>query len=813
MPAFILFTTAMAIMAVATLGNIASATTHEKLLHRFMPRGIDGAYPEAPLIADRSGNYYGTANLGGTYNVGTVFELSPREDGSWAGKTLYSFRAVGGDGNFPFGNLVLDSHGYLYGTTYSGGAYGAGTVFVVQPQSNGKWSESVLYSFNPGNGSDGSSPQCGLIFDAHGNLYGTTVAGGAYGAGTVFELSPQQGGDWNEAVLYGFNPNNGDAGYPYAGLSFDPHGNLYGVTSSGGASYQGAVFELSPGTGGNWSEQVLYSFCSENNCIDGSSPFYGGVILDEAGNLYGTTESGGTYQGGVVFKLSSGAGGWTETVLHSFGHSTDGRNSGYGTLLIGKNGNLYGTTAWGGSSSRGTLFELSPTHGGGWAFNILYDFKLGDLDGWYPFAGLIFNQAGNLVGTTAGGGSNANGTVFQLTSGRNGWTESLLYNFNWGGEDGANPEYATLVFDKDGNLYGTTYPGGAYDSGVAFELKPDGSAGWTEQILYSFGYGTNAGDSPTGLIFDATGNLYAASASGGAFGDWGTVYELSPREHGEWKQEVLHSFNFNGIDGYYPFGSVVFDASGNLYGTTLVGGEQGLGIVYQLKPNRRGGWTETILHSFVADGVDGIEPYSGLTIDSAGNLYGTTVAGGSVGAGTVFDVSPDGQGGWTERVVYAFGSQNNDGYSPIGDDLIFDSAHNLYGTTQYGGVYGGGTVFQLTPQQNGGWTEQVLYSFCAQTNCTDGAYPVSTLVFDAQGNLYGTTTSGGSYSSGAMFKLMPSGGGNWVETVLHNFNANGGDGSYPEGGLVFDSSGTHLFGTTYYGGSRYNAGVVFEITP
>jgi uncharacterized repeat protein (TIGR03803 family) len=206
-----------------------------------------------------------------------------------------------------------------------------------------------------------------------------------------------------------------------------------------------------------------------------------------------------------------------------------------------------------------------------------------------------------------------------------------------------------------------------------------------------------------------------------------------------------------------------------------------------------------------------------LTIDSAGNLYGMTESGGSAGGGTIFEVSPDGHGGWIEQVLYSFGSQNNDGFYPFGGNLISDNAHNLYGMTQYGGMYGGGTVFQLTPHQDGSWTEQVIYSFCARKNCMDGAYPQDTLVFDAQGNLYGTTSYGGRYysekSSGTVFKLTPTQGGTWIEHLLHSFHPNDGDGSYPEGGLVFDATGRHLFGTTDYGGGAYNAGTVFELTP
>ena len=808
---------ALAIFTIAFLATPTWATAQEKLLHRFMPRGADGAYPFSPLTADSSENYYGATYTGGVYNTGMVFELSPSQGGGWTEKILHSFKAIGVDGNSPQGSLVVDNHGNVYGTTFAGGQYGVGTVFELEPQPDGTWIEDVIYSFVP-NGRDGFYPHSGLISGSGGALYGTTGNGGTHFGGTVFKMLPQPGGGWTETVLHSFNPNGVDAAYPSAGLALDSRGNLYGVSNNGGANFAGAVFKLWPQHGGGWGEHVLYSFCSKSNCADGQYPLYGGVVVDRAGNVYGTTENGGAYQGGVVFEISPGQSGWTETVVHSFGQGTDGNDPSFARLLLDASGNLYGTTHNGGAHRRGTVFELSHQPDGGWTSTILYDFKVTGFDGWFPFAGLIFDHAGNLLGTTAGGGTQSDGTAFRLTHGQGGWTESKLHSFDSDRKDGANPVYATLVFDKAGDLFGTTWPGGAYNSGVAFELKPNGSDDWGEEIVYSFGDRTNAGDPDTSLIFDSHGNIFGASATGGTFGDWGTVFELVPRPGGGWKQEVLHSFNFDGTDGYYPFGSPVFDAQGNLYGTTSAGGKQNLGIAFQMKPDGNGGWTETILHDFVNDGTDGTQPNSSLTIDGAGNLFGMTSYGGTGAGGTIFEISPDGHGGWNEQILYNFCSESNcaDGAYPFYGNLIFDNAGNLYGVAGSGGAYGGGTVFELTRQQNGTWTEQVLYSFCAQANCTDGGYPQNSLVFDAQGNLYGITTFGGAYYSdsysGTVFKLAPTQGG-WTETVLHSFSSKRGDGGLPQGGLVFDASGTHLFGTTSYGGGAYNAGVVFEITP
>jgi len=272
---------------------------------------------------------------------------------------LYSFGKQP-DGNSPQANLVFDGSGNLYGTATEGGIYGEGTVFKLTPN-KGQWTETVLYSFcQLQNCVDGATPRSGLVLDAAGNLYGTTSAGGAYSGsvgGVVFELTPHPGGTWTEAVLHSFGNGKDGAGIFISGLVFDSAGNLYGTTSGGGTTSRsicpdgcGAVFELSPGPNGQWTEKVLYEFCSQADCADGSQPL-GGVTLDSSGNLYGTTNLGGTpaqHLYGTVFELSPGeAGQWVETVLYMFqGGTTDGTNPQAGVILD-KSGNLYGTTELG----------------------------------------------------------------------------------------------------------------------------------------------------------------------------------------------------------------------------------------------------------------------------------------------------------------------------------------------------------------------------------------------------------------------------------------------------------------------------------
>ena len=388
-------------------------------------------------------------------------------------------------------------------------------------------------------------------------------------------------------------------------------------------------------------------------------------------------------------------------------------------------------------------------------FKTLHKFKKWGVGGRFPQGGrLIFDAAGNLYGTTeyggeraCSGGATTCGTVFMLTpSGDGSWSESVLHSFN--GRDGAHPQ-GGLTFDAAGNLYGTTYDGGggtcANGCGTVFRLTPNGDGSWVESVLIS----VDPAPSP-GLIFDAAGNLYGGTASGGAYG-YGTVFRLAPNGYGSWSWSVLHSFS--GSDGRYPVGGLTFDAAGNLYGTTDMGGAFNQGTVFELNPSGGGRSVESVLHSF--NGSDGVFPNGGLIFDAAGNLYGTTSNGGAHGYGTVFELTPNTDGSWTESVLHSF--RESYAHQPS-SRLIFDAAGNLYGTSDLGGggpCYGGagcGTVFRLTPNGNGSWTESVLHRFWNRP----GAFPFGAgLVLDQTGNLYGTTHGDGKTTFGSVFEITP----------------------------------------------------------
>jgi uncharacterized repeat protein (TIGR03803 family) len=390
----------------------------------------------------------------------------------------------------------------------------------------------------------------------------------------------------------------------------------------------------------------------------------------------------------------------------------------------------------------------------------------------------------------------------------------VLHTFH--GKDGGSP-MGSLVRDSAGNIYGTTIGGGTgkcttMGCGTVFKLKKSGQQVW----LYNF-QGTNGYNPDAGLLRDGSGNLFGTTVNGGRMtkgcvptGGCGVVFKLDSTGT---KETVLYKFTGTS-DGDSPESLLVEDAVGNLYGTTVWGGASGLGTVFKVDTNHR----ETVLHSFAGPpdgGGDGAYAYQGVIRDVAGNLYGVASAG-AFDAGVVYEVDAKGN----EALLYSFtGGEDGGGPDSV---LLMDSAGNLYGTTEGGGNsecggYGCGVVFKLSPQSGGQWTESVLYTFCSLKNCADGERPLSgPLVMDTAGNLYGTTYFGGNMnlcngSCGVVFKLDSTG----KETVLHTFTG-GADGAFPYAGLTIDGAG-NLYGTTQAGGAScytsFTCGVVFKITP
>ena len=446
------------------------------------------------------------------------------------------------------------------------------------------------------------------------------------------------------------------------------------------SSFVVVILSLTIHASAQWKEKVLYSF---QGSPDGSVPA-GGVVFDKAGNLYGATTGGGASscisfgECGTVYRLTppiKKGNPWTEVVLYVFrgNAANDGATPG-GGLLIDSSGNLYGTTAYGGTGGCillgtkmgcGAVYEMTPprTKGGKWTESVLYSFQ-GGKDGDFPAGNLTFDKAGNLYGATQYGGGfgicNAPyfqncGVIFKLSPPvKNGgkWKEKVLYSFK-SGTDGANPN-GGLVFDSKGAIYGTTFSGGnqgckgdaSVGCGTAFRLRPPTQNGgaWVERLLHVFNGRDDGGQPSAGVIFNSNGAIYGAAEGGLEMG--GVVFRLGPASGGKWKETIVYGF---GSDSYsYTPAVAVFDKIGNLYGTTNVGPSHSLaGSVFRLKPpSRKGGsWSLSLLHGFTSV-PDAALPNTGLIFDKSGNVYGTTQAGGTAtgcghnGCGTVFEVMP-----------------------------------------------------------------------------------------------------------------------------------------------------------------------------
>ena len=353
-------------------------------------------------------------------------------------------------------------------------------------------------------------------------------------------------------------------------------------------------------------------------------------------------------------------------------------------------GNIYGTTVLGGDFGSGTVFQLTPTPNG-WVHTVLYSFT-GGVDGGEPYKGVTLDRDGNLYGTAVTGGSGncegGCGVIFKLTNTKGTWTQKVVHAFT-GGDDGSGPGSRVTV-DRAGNVYGMAPTGGAYGLGTIYRIRPPSSGALTFKVIHAFTGGVDGSSGSAGRMVLRDGRLYGAATTGGSNGS-GVVFELTPKALGEWNFKTIYTFQGQ-PDGSFPYGALLFDPSGNIYGTTYYGGANGIGAVYKLSPQPVGEWTEDLIYSF-QQGPDGNSPISNLVFDKAGNLYGTTSEGG-LGSGTIFKLSPVG-GNWTETVVHAFEGPPDGGFAYNG--MVVDVFGNFYGATVHGGENNDGSVYKFTP--------------------------------------------------------------------------------------------------------------------
>lgn len=394
--------------------------------------------------------------------LSVAFSLSPTGDavGAVHKKVLHVF--LDKPAANPSGNLIFDAQGNLYGATSSGGnlacAEGCGTVFRLSRRADGGWEYKVIYKF--AGQDDGAQPVGRLVFDSGGNLYGAY----GYGYGGIFELISEPDGSWKENPIYSFK-GPPDAGRPYSGLTIDSDGNLYGTTQSGGANGIGAVYELVPLMDGGWSESVIHSFSGD----DGDYP-WADVTIDQSGNVYGTTISGGTNGHGTVFVVTPSADGWTGKVLYSFKGGADHGEPAAGVFLD-SSGILVGTLSDNGEGGAGAIFELTPSSDGTWQERLIHPCGAKKNDGGFPWSDLVPDANGNLYSTTWDGGLSDYGTIYELARTTKGYCETTVLNFDFA--DGANPANNPVTFDASGNLFVATNSGGLRPGyGVVLEIAP-----------------------------------------------------------------------------------------------------------------------------------------------------------------------------------------------------------------------------------------------------------------------------------------------------------------------------------------------------
>jgi uncharacterized repeat protein (TIGR03803 family) len=817
------------------------------LVHAFQ-YGSGGCFPVAALVQGVNGLLYGTAAVGGDGNGdGTVFQASANGTVAWL---LNS----GSSGSVPFGGLVQGLDGNFYGTTLEGGAYTYGALYpwgygtVFKATTNG--SLTAIHSFNY---EEGVYPSSTLVQGADGNFYGTAQNGGTNGGwGTIFKITPAG----ILTPLFSFANTNG--ALPFAGLVQDSGGTFYGTTTIGGSSasasavpipsYAGRGFTCADGAGtvfklaADGTFTSLYSFTGGN---DGSN-CYGGLLLASDGNLYGTTESGGVYGLGTVFRITTDG---TLATLVSF-DGYQGANPEC-TLIQGTDGRLYGTTQNGGANGWGAIFRLS------------IDSPLQITQQPHPqlaFAGdtVTFSVAtfGSLPvsyewlknGMSLSDGGNVSGFSSRtLTLTNLGVADAALYSVVVSNTYGAvtsavarlevifSPPYvisgpeaqtvlvgATVTFSVEaagdaltfqwqkngtnlvdgGNISGSATPTltlaavtvtnvGTYSvivsnaldvvssSSAVLTVLPVNPPGTSLTSIRSFSSGTTPFNPHAGVVQGTDGNFYGTTVDGGA-GLYGTAFKLLASG----AVTVLHSFT-NGVDGANPFAGVIQATDGKFYGASLEGIGASFGTLFRMTTSG----ALTPLYGF-GGGTDGGNPLASLVQGSDGNLYGTASTGGSNGVGTVFSLSTNG----LFTPLWSFNATN--GSYPAAP-LVQGRDGKLYGTTAAGGAQDLGTVFSLTT--NG------MFNSLVSFDSTRGAYPSNGLVQATDGAFYGTAVSGGTNGGwGTVFRLAADG----TLSTLHSFNYE--DGAYPVGGLVQATDG-NLYGTTSQGGIG-GQGTVFQIT-
>lgn len=670
----------------------------------------------------------GLTSNGGAEGKGTAFSLTT------TGTNFSVIKGFADWGKAPAGNLFKNDDGNFYGMTSTGGTFNYGSVFMMTP--TGKVTILRQLDYTP----DGAYPNGELIKGADGYLYGATTDGGTNGYGTIFKVSTT--GDFT--VIRSLAYSDGVGIYGHLILASD--GNFYGITYRGGATGAGTIFKLT--ASGVYT--VLHNMTATT---DGSSSVTS-LVEGKDGNLYGTANTGGANNYGTIFKVTKAG---VFTTLKSLNGTTDGYYC-QSDLIQATDGNFYGTCYGGGSNSSGTVFKITSTG----SYTVIKNFVY-STDGGNPKSGLLQNSDGSFYGMTYAGGTKSSGTIYKLTSTN---VFSVIHAMSSATEGGN----ITSVLSKgdDGKFYAMAQTGGTYNMGTAFSVTADG----TLNVVQNFN-GAVAGNAPyASFVKGADSAYYATTSNGGAFG-YGTIIKICGGA-----TSVLHSFK-QATDGGNPKGKLLLANDGSFYGLTSTGGTNNYGTIFKMTP----GGVFSVLYNF--KNADGTTPLGSLIQATDGYLYGMASAGGANGYGTVFKINLSGTFTVVRNLV-----NSTDGSKPNGS-LIQAKDGNLYGMT-----FSSARIFKLTT--GGAFT--ILHTF----QNSDGAYPYGSLIQGTDGNLYGTCSEGGSNSYGTVFQCTLS--DNFK--VLHNFLSASG-GQTPKGSLLQGTDGT-LYGTTSNGGT-YKGGTIFKM--
>lgn len=740
------------------------------------------------LTIDSSGDLYGMSASGGANSYGAIFELV---HGATSVTALAPSTSTG-----PVGEtapLTLDSSGDLFGASGNGGSGGVGALFELAKGSN---SITTITSFT---GANGRAPGVGgVLFDSSGDIFGTTQSGGTYSDGNIFELPK---GATSTVSLVSFNGTNGR--YP-DGIAIDSSGDLLGTTNTGGASNVGDVYELAKGA---TTITVLASFVTTN----GAMP-YCNLVMDSSGDLFGTTTSGGPASDGTLFEVPHGLS--SIVMLTAFG-GANGADPG-SEIAIDSAGDIFGTTAAGGVGY-GVVFEASVASGAlsassSYSQTVAVTTNVTPLGGILPTGTVQFQVNGvnsgspvPLIGTTATyQAANLPAGVYSIVAVYSGDSNYLsattaaftrtvtqdITSTDWPinsisikGSLGSSP-WGGVVLDSSGDLFGMSHYGGASGDGAVWEI----AHGATSASLLATFSGANGNMPDAGLTIDSSGDLFGDTYEGGNLTvnsglGYGSVFEIVAGT-----SAIATLATFSGANGEFPEGTVTLDSSGDIFGTTYGGGTSSYGTLFEVI---KGSSTITSLASFT--GTNGENAESGVVIDSSGDLFGSVGFGGSTGVGGVYELVHNATSitrlaPFTQQALAYYG----------GAGLVMDTSGNLFGTRETDGIYSDGSVFELTKNAT---TISIVASF----NSADGLNPMGTPTLDSSGDLYGTTYKGGYYGDGEVFEIPHN--SSQINILTAFTGANGSAPLKPT--LVFDSSG-NLYGTTEYGGSS-NSGTVFEI--